>query len=104
MNQNSIKNCKFFAGDWASFNDHLTNNLNEHNKFDYIFTSETIYNIDNYPKICNIFRSLLKRTGIMYPFINLYVDISDYVIVQQILLVHTETYLDWNYSPVDYGI
>lgn len=71
INQDSLKNCRFFAGDWESFNDLLAPGLNENNKFDYIFTSETIYNVDSYPKICNIFKRLLKRTGIMYPFINL---------------------------------
>lgn len=69
LNKNSLENCKFYFGDWGHFNKLLTKNCYE-NKFDYIFTSETIYNTECYPKLHTIFKDVLKKTGIMYPFKN----------------------------------
>lgn len=63
-------NCKFYAGDWESFSD-LWHDNDTFNKFDYIFTSETIYNTDNYQKICNIFKKVLKENGVMYPLLDM---------------------------------
>lgn len=67
---------KFFCGDWESFCDLLINNeIKEDQKFDYIMTSETIYNTDNYGKLYNLFKQLLKANGRMYPFEKkLYID------------------------------
>lgn len=67
LNDISFNNCKFFCGDWESFLQLQTKTLCEENKFDYIFTSETIYNTNNYKKILTIFKQLLKKTGMMYP-------------------------------------
>lgn len=61
--------CKFYSGDWQSFSNFLAGITNEDNKFDFIFTSETIYNTENYRKLHNVFEKLLKKNGAMYPFI-----------------------------------
>lgn len=54
---------RFYSGDWDSFVDLMNT------EFDYIFTSETIYNADNYGKLHNVFQRLLKKQGKMYPFV-----------------------------------
>ncbi|XP_050536929.1 histidine protein methyltransferase 1 homolog [Daktulosphaira vitifoliae] len=57
---NNIKNvtkCKFFCGDWESYN-----SLNE-DKYDLILTSETIYNVNSYDKLIKLFKNKLKPTG-----------------------------------------
>ncbi|XP_076266358.1 histidine protein methyltransferase 1 homolog [Rhynchophorus ferrugineus] len=56
------KKCKFYSGDWDSFADYTRTN----EKYDYIFTSETIYNSSNYSKLHNVFNSLLKPDGVIY--------------------------------------
>lgn len=58
---NKLQNCKFFAGDWKSFMNLVTT------KYDFILTSETIYNPDNYQKLLDIFKELLEPDGIVYP-------------------------------------
>ncbi|CAH0555253.1 unnamed protein product [Brassicogethes aeneus] len=55
-----IENAKFFDGDWQSF---LELMQKECSKFDYILTSETIYNTENYTKLINVFRHSLKKDG-----------------------------------------
>lgn len=55
--------CKFYSGDWKSFLE-----ICEANKFDYIFTSETIYNPSNYKKLHDVFKTCLKATGAVYVF------------------------------------
>ncbi|KAF5298172.1 hypothetical protein FQA39_LY02596 [Lamprigera yunnana] len=59
---NRFDNCKFYSGDWSSF----LEILNEDYKFDYIFTSETIYNPSNYHKLAGIFKKCIKSDGIIY--------------------------------------
>jgi len=76
LNNIKLEKCKFYCGDWKSFLELLElSQEHENDKFDYIFTSETIYNTENYPKLLNIFRRLLKKTGVMYPFNN-FIDIA----------------------------
>lgn len=61
---------RFFSGDWDSFCDLLISDpkFNVEDKFDYILTTETIYNTDNYEKLYTLFKKLLKTKGDMYPF------------------------------------
>jgi len=40
--------------------------LDENKKYDYIFTSETIYNPDNYKKLYEIFKTKLKADGTVW--------------------------------------
>lgn len=54
----SIKNCRFFAGDWKSLST-LISDI----KYDFIFTSETIYNPDSYDKLISFFSKHLKQDG-----------------------------------------
>lgn len=54
-----IKKCKFYSGDWASF-DKL---LDESEKFDIILTSETLYNPSNYNKLISLFKHRLSNNG-----------------------------------------
>ncbi|KAL1497765.1 hypothetical protein ABEB36_008667 [Hypothenemus hampei] len=60
-----LNKSNFYSGDWNSFVD-LINHDNEEKKFDYIFTSETIYNIDCYEKLHEVFQKLLKKDGEIY--------------------------------------
>jgi len=57
-----LTRCEFYAGDWASFLT-LFDDDDESKKYDYIFTSETIYNSDNYKKLYEIFKRRLKING-----------------------------------------
>ncbi|KAL0105405.1 hypothetical protein PUN28_016804 [Cardiocondyla obscurior] len=50
--------CEFYAGDWASLA-----TLLDDEKYDYIFTSETIYNPENHRKLYEIFKTKLKADG-----------------------------------------
>ncbi|KAM3965337.1 histidine protein methyltransferase 1 homolog [Aphomia sociella] len=60
--ENLIKKCKFYSGDWASFN----KKLDKSELYDVILTSETIYNEDNYDKLIDIFLEKLKKNGSIY--------------------------------------
>lgn len=52
--------CRWLFGDWVD----VTTLLESHGqKFDTIFTSETIYNEDNYPKLVNLFKKTLNPSG-----------------------------------------
>ncbi|XP_041979432.1 histidine protein methyltransferase 1 homolog [Aricia agestis] len=55
----SIDMCKFYSGDWESFNEKLEDN------FDIILTSETIYNVDNYEKLVRLFENRISDNGIV---------------------------------------
>lgn len=68
----SIKShCKFYSGDWSSFLRVTDNDFkSENEKFDFIFTCETIYNAHNYAKLCEVFKKRLKRNGIVYPLLS----------------------------------
>ncbi|KAI8436660.1 hypothetical protein MSG28_010148 [Choristoneura fumiferana] len=54
--------CKFYSGDWASFN----NKLPDTETFDIILTSETIYNTSNYNKLIDLFLKRLNPNGEAY--------------------------------------
>lgn len=59
----------FYCGDWKSFLEITENTFtNDEQKFDYIFTSETIYNPNNYRKLIAVFKTCLKKNGAMYPY------------------------------------
>lgn len=65
VNNASLDGCKFYSGDWESFTETLNEqSCSEMDKYDFIFTSETIYNPDNYEKLLNVFRCRLKNEGI----------------------------------------
>ncbi|XP_063623916.1 histidine protein methyltransferase 1 homolog [Cydia splendana] len=57
-----ISKCKFYSGDWASFN----NKLEDTEVFDIILTSETIYNTTNYDKLIDLFVKRLSKDGEVY--------------------------------------
>lgn len=61
-NRDDIKNCKFYSGDWISFN----KKLDPTEVFDVILTSETIYNPANYNKLIHLFVQRLTIDGIAY--------------------------------------
>lgn len=54
--------CRFYCGDWSNY----IKNTDKSDQFDYILTSETIYNVDNYEKIINVIRTKMKPTGACY--------------------------------------
>lgn len=54
--------CRFFSGDWSNY----AKLTAEQEKFDFILTSETIYNVQNYGKIVNILKTRLKPHGVCY--------------------------------------
>lgn len=66
MNTKSIEKlnerCRFYSGDWSNY----AEKTHDSEKFDFILTSETIYNVQNYDKIINIIKTKLKPTGICY--------------------------------------
>ncbi|XP_011872314.1 PREDICTED: histidine protein methyltransferase 1 homolog [Vollenhovia emeryi] len=57
-----LTKCEFYAGDWAS----LSTLLDGGEKYDYIFTSETIYNPDNHKKLHEVFKNRLKADGAVF--------------------------------------
>jgi SAM-dependent methyltransferase len=63
-----VPSSRFFAGDWKDFADLISAELSENrNRYDYILTSETIYNPDNHRKLLAVFKECLKPGGVMYP-------------------------------------
>lgn len=64
--ENFIARSNFFSGDWSSFVD-LAEKKYSNFKFDYIITSETIYNTNYYTKLHLVFEKLLKSDGAVYP-------------------------------------
>ncbi|XP_044755264.1 histidine protein methyltransferase 1 homolog [Coccinella septempunctata] len=63
--QFDFNRCKFFCGDWLSFSELWQKEYSPEDKFDYIFTSETIYSPNNYMKLHNIFQNLLSPSGVI---------------------------------------
>ncbi|KAJ8721982.1 hypothetical protein PYW08_004384 [Mythimna loreyi] len=57
-----IQRCKFYSGDWDSFNKKLPNS----EVYDIILTSETIYNECNYEKLISLFMDRLSKDGAAY--------------------------------------
>ncbi|XP_077289023.1 histidine protein methyltransferase 1 homolog [Arctopsyche grandis] len=59
----SIKTkCRFFSGDWESLQTLMCEDSEKY-QYDYILTSETIYNVKNYKKVYGIIKNQLKKTG-----------------------------------------
>lgn len=54
--------CRFYSGDWSNYISKTTND----EKFDFILTSETIYNVQNYEKLIECIKTKLKPTGVCY--------------------------------------
>ena len=54
---------KYLSGDWSDVNQDI-DALNL--KFDLIISSETLYNVDNYPKIVKLIESSLSVNGYAY--------------------------------------
>ncbi|XP_011300889.1 histidine protein methyltransferase 1 homolog [Fopius arisanus] len=65
---NAVKeNCRFYSGDWAAFSELFSNKyLLEEQKYDFILSSETIYNAENHEKLYQVFKKCLKKDGIGY--------------------------------------
>ncbi|XP_030761777.1 histidine protein methyltransferase 1 homolog isoform X2 [Sitophilus oryzae] len=61
-NEEYVKKCRFYSGDWQYFSE----TIKDQKKFDYIFTSETIYNTENYSKLHDVFERLLNEDGEIY--------------------------------------
>ncbi|XP_043269831.1 histidine protein methyltransferase 1 homolog [Venturia canescens] len=65
--QKISQKCKFYCGDWESFADLSSNrNSKEEDKYDFIITSETIYNPANQGKLYKVLKKTLKQNGIGY--------------------------------------
>lgn len=54
--------CRFYSGDWTNYTEKTTDG----EKFDFILTSETIYNVQSYQKIIDIIKMKMKPTGVCY--------------------------------------
>lgn len=54
--------CRFYSGDWSNYIEKTVDD----EKFDFILTSETIYNVQNYDKLINCIKTKLKPTGTCY--------------------------------------
>lgn len=59
---NILARGKFYSGDWSKY----VEATKDGPKFDYILTSETIYNPQNYQKLMNLFKCKLKSNGIVF--------------------------------------
>lgn len=57
-----IEENKFYSGDWSKYVEFTR----EDPKFDFIFSSETIYNPSNQQKLLNTFAEKLTKTGTVY--------------------------------------
>jgi SAM-dependent methyltransferase len=53
----SLEVCKYYSGDWESFS------VFNEDTYDLILTSETIYNVNSYTKLINLFEKKLKLSG-----------------------------------------
>ncbi|KAJ8947947.1 hypothetical protein NQ318_021044 [Aromia moschata] len=66
LNKKELNRCKFYSGDWQSLSDLLKTEITNEEKYDFIFTSETIYNTENYIKLHQVFETLLKKNGAIF--------------------------------------
>lgn len=63
--QETLEKCEFYCGDWASFTMLFEKDIKSGDqKYDFIFTSETIYNPENHRKLYEVFKNKLKPNGI----------------------------------------
>ena len=53
----------FYSGDWETLPDALLSKTSSYSMFDYILTSETIYNPDCYTKLLKVFNLCLNAAG-----------------------------------------
>lgn len=60
--EKEIQRCKFYSGDWDSFNKKLPSS----EVYDVILTSETIYNETNYDKLISLIVDRLSKDGTAY--------------------------------------
>ncbi|KAI4499711.1 hypothetical protein M0802_005281 [Mischocyttarus mexicanus] len=61
----TLDKCKFYCGDWASFVMLFDKDIKDKDqKYDFIFTSETIYNPENHRKLYEVFKKRLRPDGI----------------------------------------
>ncbi|CAL8127652.1 unnamed protein product [Orchesella dallaii] len=61
-----VAKCTYFSGDWDNFVDQRLSS-NQLNSYDVIFSSETIYNLDYFPKFMRVLKSCLKSgRGCLY--------------------------------------
>ncbi|KAK3603655.1 hypothetical protein CHS0354_017371 [Potamilus streckersoni] len=58
--------CRYFSGDWSSFQEQSHSILGETLRYDIILTAETIYKTENYSKLISVFKSCLAKDGIVY--------------------------------------
>ncbi|KAK1166526.1 hypothetical protein AOXY_G13182, partial [Acipenser oxyrinchus oxyrinchus] len=63
--QAGLARCRFSSGDWASFLPHVLSS-EPLLQYDFIFTSETIYNTAYYPSLHEVFLQLLAPAGLVY--------------------------------------
>ncbi|MBN3295828.1 MET18 methyltransferase, partial [Amia calva] len=63
--QAGLARCRFFSGDWESFLP-LVLSSDPPPQYDFILTSETIYNTAYYPALHNVFHKLLSPEGLVY--------------------------------------
>ncbi|XP_037291990.2 histidine protein methyltransferase 1 homolog [Rhipicephalus microplus] len=54
------KRCHFYAGDWSALADNIAPS-----KYDFILTSETIYNTTSYPSLIAVLKKAIKHTGVV---------------------------------------
>ncbi|XP_043910253.1 histidine protein methyltransferase 1 homolog [Protopterus annectens] len=64
--KNCQPRCRFFSGEWLSFLGLVMNTADLSDKYDIIITSETIYNVDNYPTLHDVLSHLLSEKGVVY--------------------------------------
>ncbi|ODM92058.1 Histidine protein methyltransferase 1 [Orchesella cincta] len=61
-----VAKCSYFSGDWDHFVTEQLSNA-QPNSYDVIFSSETIYNLESFPKFLRVLKSCLKNgTGCLY--------------------------------------
>ncbi|KAL3832487.1 hypothetical protein ACJMK2_024127 [Sinanodonta woodiana] len=58
--------CRYFSGDWTSFQQQSRSILGETFRYDIILTAETIYKTENYSKLIAVFESCLAEDGVVY--------------------------------------
>jgi hypothetical protein len=53
-----------FSGDWGSLDQLMS--PNENWQYDYILTSDTLYNVEYYPTLYQIIKNHLKKNGVAF--------------------------------------